>query len=96
MEKLEIKNATLYHDKIVLVWWKKEIITINIEDILGLEYVKPSLLNYILSSHIFFGTYPGRLIIRLKHKIGKTKMYYVKIKYADFKKIPVEYKRLLL
>lgn len=96
MEKLEIKNATLYHDKIVFVWWKKEIITINIEDILGLEYVKPSPLNYILSSHIFFGTYPGRLIIRLKHKIGKTKMYYVKIKYGDFKKIPVEYKRLLL
>lgn len=58
----------------------------EIDDIL---YVKPSIISYLLSG-IAPGssTYPGRLEIRTKVKIGKTKLHLVRIKFREVLTLP--------
>lgn len=87
MEELKLKNAIFYSDKIVLLKKQGNII-INNELIERIAYVKPTLLNYLLASIWFGGTFPGRLEIYLTQKVGKSKLYLIKIKYADVLKLP--------
>lgn len=90
MKTLQLKNAIFEHNKIVLIR-KKGNVVIAISDIVRIEYSKPTLFNYLFASTFFGGTFPGRLQIYLKNKVGKTKLYLVKIKYKDFLMIPNSY-----
>ena len=92
MENLKLKKVIFYHDKIILLK-KKGDITIDVNNIERVEYVKPVLINYLWASTWFGGTYPGRLQIYLKEKVDKTKLYLVKIKYKDVLKLPEFYLR---
>jgi hypothetical protein len=64
-------------------------ITINKSNVDDIEYVKPTLFNYLLSG-IAPGssTYPGRLQIRTKEKIGNTKLHLVKVKFIEVLTLP--------
>lgn len=85
---MKFKNVSFDKDKIV--FHKKDgsitLIKSNIEDI---EYVKPTLFNYLLSG-IAPGssTYPGRLQIRTKEKIGNTKLHLVRIRFIEVETLP--------
>ncbi|MDY0339306.1 MAG: hypothetical protein RBQ78_06050 [Acholeplasmataceae bacterium] len=85
---MKFKNVSFDKDKIV--FHKKDgsitLIKSNIEDI---EYVKPTLFNYLLSG-IAPGssTYPGRLQIRTKEKIGNTKLHLVRIRFIEVATLP--------
>lgn len=63
--------------------------TINKSNIDDIEYVKPTLFNYLLSG-IAPGssTYPGRLQIRTKEKIGNTKLHLVSIRFREVMTLP--------
>jgi hypothetical protein len=91
MNSLELKSA-IFTSKQIIIIKKNNKIIINIDDIERIEYSKPTLLNYLLSSTWFGGTYPGRLQIHLNKKIGKTKLYLVKINYKEFVKLPEVFK----
>ena len=54
-----------------------------------IKYVKPTVFDYLLSGIGGSGsTYPGRLEIRLNVKVGKTKLYLVKIKFKEVLTLP--------
>ena len=96
MDYLSLRNAIFYSDKIVLIKKKGEVV-IDIGAIDRIEYVKPSLLNYIFASIWFGGTFPGRLEIYLKNDmLTKRKhwslLYLIRIKYKDYLKIPLVYR----
>ena len=85
---MKFKNVSFDKDKIV--FHKKDgsitLIKSNIEDI---EYVKPTLFNYLLSG-IAPGssTYPGRLQIRTRESIGNTKLHLVRIRFIEVATLP--------
>jgi len=55
-----------------------------------LDYVKPTLFNY-LTSH-YGSRYPGRLSITMKQKDGKRgKVYLIKLKFKDYNNLPKKY-----
>ncbi len=96
MDYLSLKNAIFFPDKIVLLK-KKGKVVIEIGSIDRMDYVKPTLLNYIFSSVWFGGTFPGQLLIYLKNdmltkKKHYTTMYYIRIKYKDYLEIPPIYR----
>jgi hypothetical protein len=94
MESLQLKKVIFSPIEIVLLK-KKGNITIGVEDIKRIEYKKPTLINYLLASTWFGGTYPGRLQVYLREKVGKTKLYLVKIKYKEFLKLPDVYRKII-
>lgn len=84
-------------DKDVIILHKKtENLAIEINNIESIEYVRPTLLNYLLSG-IAPGssTYPGRLQIRTKMKIGKSKLHLIKIKYKEVLILPSFYLEII-
>ena len=91
MKSLQTKKAR-FTEKKLIIFFKKGDIIIDVSDIKLIDYKKPNLLNYLLASTWFGGTYPGRLQIHLNKKIGKTKLYLVKIKYKEFLKLPKIYR----
>jgi hypothetical protein len=85
---MKFKKVSFDKDKIV--FHKKDrsitLIKSNIEDI---EYVKPTLFNYLLSGIVpGSSTYPGRLQIRTKEKIGSTKLHLVRIRFTEVLALP--------
>lgn len=91
MKSIQTSKAQ-FTEKELTIFKKKGDIIININDIKYIDYKKPNLLNYLLASTWFGGTYPGRLQIHLNKKIGKTKLYLVKIKYKEFLELPKIYR----
>ena len=85
---MKFKNVEFNSNKIVL-HKKNEDLIINRNEIQGIEYVKPTLFNYLLSG-IAPGssTYPGRLQIRTKEKIGNTKLHLVRIRFIEVLTLP--------
>lgn len=84
-------------EKDVIILHKKiENLAIGINNIESIEYVRPTLLNYLLSG-IAHGssTYPGRLQIRTKIKIGKSKLHLIKIKYKELLILPSFYLEII-
>lgn len=95
MYSLQLKKAIFYEDRMVY-FHKKGDITINLCDIDRIEYKKRSLINYFLVSGFFAGgTYPGRLEIYLKKKIGRTRLYLVSIKNSDYLRLPDGFRKLI-
>lgn len=84
---MKFKNVEFNSNKIVL-HKKNEDLIINRNE-KGIEYVKPTLFNYLLSG-IAPGssTYPGRLQIRTKEKIGNTKLHLVRIRFIEVLTLP--------
>lgn len=93
MSSLKLKKAIFTSDDVTIIR-KNSSFTINVDDIKRIEYAKPNLLNYLLASTWFGGTYPGRLQIHLHKKIGKTRLYLVKMKYKEFLALPEIYHKL--
>jgi len=72
-------------DNYKIVLHKKSVeFVIRLNEIEFIEFVKPTILNYLLSD-IAPGstTFPGRLQIRTKVKKGNSKLYLVKIKHKE-------------
>ena len=59
----------------------------------NMEYVKPSIINYvfIVSGSLF----PGILRINYDNQEGKSKSFFIRMKYKDFEKLPKKYKDLV-
>ncbi len=98
MQILKLKNAIFYSDRIVVLK-KSGNKVIDIGAIEKIEYVKPTFLNYLLSSVLFGGTFPGRLEIYLKsnlftERVHSTKLYVIKIKFKDVLKLPEVYREV--
>jgi hypothetical protein len=91
MDIFKLKKAVFFANRIV-IFKRVGNITINIEDIDRLEYIKPSLLNYLLP---IGGMGPGRLYIYLKNKMFGTLLYIIKIKYKDIFCLPEYYRKKL-
>lgn len=87
---MKFKEVDFYYDKIVF-HKKSGDVVIRLNEIERIEYVKPTILNYLLSG-IAPGstTFPGRLQIHTKVKIGKSKLHLVKIKHKEVVKLPKE------
>ncbi|MBD5583541.1 MAG: hypothetical protein HDQ88_00430 [Clostridia bacterium] len=97
MDYLKLKKAIFYPDKIIILSKKRKTV-INISSINHIDYVKPSLLNYMFASVWFGGTFPGRLEIYLNNDLLTrqkcyTKLYLIRIKYKDYLKLPEIYKQ---
>ncbi len=98
MGSLELENRSRYSkiifldDKIILYKKNKEIV-IPTDCIEYIEYAKLSLFNYLWNLPGFLGgPCPGRLEIHLNKKIGKTRLYIVKIKSDEIYKLPKFYR----
>lgn len=87
---MKFKEVYFDNDKIVLRKNSGDVV-IGLNEIERIEYVKPTILNYLLSG-IAPGstTFPGRLQIRTKVKIGRSKLHLVKIKHKEVVKLPKE------
>lgn len=85
---MKFSDVDFDNNKIVL-HMKDGDITIHKSIIDDIEYVKPTLFNYLLSG-IAPGssTYPGRLQIRTKEKIGNTKLHLVGIRFIEVATLP--------
>ena len=85
---MKFNDVKFDNNKIVLRKNKEDLI-IDRNEIDDIEYVKPTLFNYLLSG-IAPGssTYPGRLQIRTKQKIGDTKLHLVKIRFIEVLTLP--------
>jgi len=85
---MKFSDVDFDNNKIVL-HMKDGDITIHKSIIDDIEYVKPTLFNYLLSG-IAPGssTYPGRLQIRTKEKIGNTKLHLVRIRFIKVMTLP--------
>jgi len=85
---MKFNDVKFDSNKIVLRKNKEDLI-IDRNEIDDIEYVKPTLFNYLLSG-IAPGssTYPGRLQIRTKQKIGDTKLHLVKIRFIEVLTLP--------
>lgn len=98
MNCLSLKNANFFPDKIEIIRKKGKVI-IDRGAIEFIKYRKPTLLNYILASVWFGGTFPGRLEIYIKDNMFTRKVYYtrlflIRIKYKDYIKLPEIYHQL--
>lgn len=87
---MKFKEVDFENDKIVL-YKKSGDVVIKLNEIERIEYVKPTILNYLLCA-IAPGstTFPVRLEIRTKVKIGRSKLHLVKIKHKEVVKLPKE------
>jgi hypothetical protein len=85
---MKFSDVDFDNNKIVL-HMKDEDITIHKSIIDDIEYVKPTLFNYLLSG-IAPGssTYPGRLQIRTREKIRNTKLHLVRIRFKEVITLP--------
>jgi hypothetical protein len=85
---MKFKDVEFNSNKIVL-HKKNEDLIIDRNEIEDIEYVKPTLFNYLLSG-IAPGssTYPGRLQIKTEVKIGKTKLHLIRIKFREVLNLP--------
>jgi len=90
LDSLQVKNAIFYPDKVVILY-KKEEITINVEDIDFMTYVKPTMWNKIFAGIGSVTATPEYLYIFLNKKINKRKMYSPKVPYKDFVNLPKYY-----
>ncbi len=73
----------------IILHKKNRDINIYVDDIKYILYEKPTILKFFFIVLSPYGVvYPGRLEIYLKKKIGKTKLYLVRIKYKDVLKLP--------
>lgn len=92
---MKFKDVDFEKDVIIL-HKKTDNLAIGINNIESIEYVRPTLLNYLLSG-IAPGssTYPGRLQIRTKMKIGKSKLHLIKIKYKEVLILPSFYLEII-
>lgn len=79
MKSLQLRKALFTPTEVIIIR-KSGNFVINVNDIKRIEYAKPNLVNYILASVWFGGTYPGRLQIHLHRKIGKTQLHLVRMK----------------
>lgn len=79
-------------DNYKIVLHKKSVeFVIRLNEIGFIEFVKPTILNYLLSGIAPRSTtLPGRLQIRTKVKIGNSKLYLVKIKHKEAVKLKKE------
>jgi len=71
---------------------KKEVF-IDLDNISDMEYEKPSLINYLTTtgSKLF----PGFLRVNIKKDNSKRKVYLIRLKHKDYKKLPKKYKDLI-
>lgn len=95
MDCFSIKNARFYRNRIVIARRKGEVI-IDLNAIERIDYVKPTLLNYVYATVLFGGVCPGRLLIYLKDgplvkRAYGTRLYSIKIRYKDYLKLPEVY-----
>ena len=98
MDCFSLKNANFFHDKIEIIK-KKGKVVIDRGAIEFIKYKKPTLLNYLLASVWFGGTFPGRLEIYIKDNMFTRKAYYtrlflIRIKYKDYMQLPEIYHQL--
>lgn len=91
MKSFKLKNVIFNPTEIVLIRRKDNII-IDVNDIEKIRYIRASLINYLISPTWFGGTYPNRLQIHMNKKIGKTKLYLVRMKYKEFLELPSIYR----
>ncbi|MBD5132216.1 MAG: hypothetical protein HDT28_06510 [Clostridiales bacterium] len=100
-KKLGYPKTVFYEEGIVLTYKDGHEVTIRASEIDRIEYVKPSLLSYIMASPLFGGTYPGRMEIRmfgnycnsLLNRVSNTSLYLIKISYKEIFKLPEIYKQ---
>lgn len=90
MESLQLKKATLYPTEIVILK-KKGNITISINDIMRIDYTKPTFFSCLIAGLLPDGTFPGYLKIFLSKKNNKSKSYLIKIRFDDVRKLPQFY-----
>lgn len=75
---------------------RKNKIFIDFNSICDIDYIKPSLFNYLTStagssSYLF----PGFLRVNIKKHISKKGPYFIRLKYKDFERLPKKYKDLM-
>jgi hypothetical protein len=85
MNELKLKSAIIYPNKIVLLKKKGNII-IHTEDIVSIDYDKPTLWNFIVRAPAI-----GYLRVFIKDK--PLKAYYIKMKYQDVVRLPEFYRK---
>lgn len=83
-------EAEFLKDKMILTKKNKEVV-IMYSNILGIDYTKPTLVNYMFSS-THGEAFPGRLEIALKERVYKLDKYFIKIKHQDVLALPSKYK----
>lgn len=85
---MKFKDVVFEKDRIVF-HKKSGDVVIRLNEIKSIEYAKPSIFNYLLSA-ISHGasTFPGRLEIRTKVKISKSKLHLVTIKFEEVLMLP--------
>lgn len=84
----KIINKATFNESEIILHKKGGDVVLAVNNIKQMEYVKPTLLNFILASIWFGGTFPGRLEIQLFQKVNNTKLYLVKIKFKDVLSLP--------
>lgn len=92
---LYIYEAEFGNKGINVVKRKKEIF-IDFNSIFDIDYIKPSLFNYLTStagssSYLF----PGFLRINIKKHNNKKGLYFIRLKNKDFERLPKKYKDLM-
>ena len=87
---MNFKEVDFDNDKIVF-HKKSGDVVIRLNEIKSIKYAKPSIFNYLICAiGQAASTFPGRLEIRTKVKIGKSKLHLVKIKHKEVVKLPKE------
>jgi len=95
LESLHLKKAIFHSDKVV-IFRKKGDVTIHTEDIISIEYTKPTLLKYFLAGLAPGGSKtPGWLYILVKNNEKKHDIYLLKIDHKDIVKLPDFYQKKL-
>lgn len=91
MEFLKTKKAIFFANRVQLMDLGNMII--NIEDIDHLEYIKPTLINYLLVAAGFgaSGPGPGVFCIYLNKKIGGTTLYSFRMKSKEVSRLPQKF-----
>ena len=92
MEVLKPRKAIFFADRVQLIGFGN--VAAGIEDIDCLEYVRPTLLNYLLFAAGFgaSGPGPGILCIRLNRKIGGTALYSFRMKAKEVRALPPKFR----
>ncbi len=96
-KKLGYPKTVFYDNGIVFYYKDGREISIKNTEIDRIEYVKPSLWNYLKASVFFGGVFPGRMEIYLSdaacnsllNRVNNSKMYLVKISYKNTFKLPL-------
>lgn len=91
MDVLKTGEAIFFSNRVQLISFGYMII--DIEDIDHLEYVKPTLINYLLVAAGFGASGPGPavLCLYLNKKIGGTTLYSFRMKAKEVAKLPQEF-----